>query len=221
VLGEGNTIEQLTADNTAAMRVELVALREDVLHMLGEIGYGDEAAISSLTQSLIDANTPAAVAVAQQLTEAQRQTVLLAIIASNTLGMTTAGPAAPTSLLPGQMMPVAFSPGETGPGAGSGNDSGPDTGPDAGVGTAFQFGTDYVPRTGPALLHRGEMVIPADEAAAVRAGSGEITLSIGAINVSGAMNPRETADEIIEILERRLREPGRLRTAVRTVARSV
>ena len=110
---------------------------------------------------------------------------------------------------------------ETGPGAGSGNVSGPDTGPDAGVGTAFQFGTDYVPRTGPALLHRGEMVIPADEAAAVRAGSGEITLSIGAINVSGAMNPRETADEIIEILERRLREPGRLRTAVRTVARSV
>jgi len=235
VLGEGNTIEQLTADNTAAMRVELVALREDVLHMLGEIGYGDEAAVSSLTQSLIDANTPAAVAVAQQLTEAQRQTVLLAIIAGNTSGMSVGGPVAGASMVdtPWGRVSVeqaralygsyggSMSFAETGPGAGSGNVSGPDTGPDAGVGTAFQFGTDYVPRTGPALLHRGEMVIPADEAAAVRAGSGEITLSIGAINVSGAMNPRETADEIIEILERRLREPGRLRTAVRTVARSV
>ena len=52
-----------------------------------EIGYGDEAALSSLTQSLIDANTPDAVAVAQQLSEAQRQTVLLAIIAQNTAGM--------------------------------------------------------------------------------------------------------------------------------------
>ena len=202
VLGEGNTIEQLTADNTAAMRVELVALREDVLHMLGEIGYGDEATLSSLTQSLIDANTPAAVAVAQQLSEAQRQTVLLAIIATNTLGMGT-----PTNGAPQVSTPAEFSGG--GDGGGGGGDGG-----------AYQHGTDYVPRTGPAFLHRGEMVIPAEEAAAVRAGAGEITLSIGAINVSGAVNPRETADEIIEILERRLRAPGRLRAAVQDVARN-
>ena len=198
VLGEGNTIEQLTADNTAAMRVELVALREDVLHMLGEIGYGDEAAISSLTQSLIDANTPAAVAVAQQLSEAQRQTVLLAIIASNTAVITPAPAATMLDTPWGRVSPEQAQAlyGSYGP-----------------VST-YQSGTDYVPRTGLALLHEGERVIPAGE-------DGAVTLSIGTINISGAANPREMADEFIEILERRLREPGRLRTAVRTVARSV
>lgn len=205
VLGEGNTIEQLTADNTAAVRVELVALREDVLHMLGEIGYGDEAALSSLTQSLIDANTPDAVAVAQQLSEAQRQTVLLAIIAQNTAGMDSGAPAEPEFVQTpwGLVTPANAR-------ALYGSYSPP----------SYQHGTDYVPRTGPAFLHRGEMVIPAEETAAVRAGAGEITLSIGAINVSGAVNPRETADEIIEILERRLRAPGRLRAAVQDVARN-
>ena len=38
-----------------------------------------------------------------------------------------------------------------------------------GGGVGFAVGTDYVPETGLALIHKGEMIIPAEEAAGIRA----------------------------------------------------
>lgn len=49
----------------------------------------------------------------------------------------------------------------------------------------FQRGIEYVPKTMPAILHRGETVLPAPEAARYREGAGAITLQIENLNVYG------------------------------------
>lgn len=33
---------------------------------------------------------------------------------------------------------------------------------------SYKYGTNYVPKTGPAMIHRGEMIIPAEKAKKVR-----------------------------------------------------
>jgi len=45
----------------------------------------------------------------------------------------------------------------------------------------YQHGTSYVPTTGPAFLHQGEMVIPPDQAQAMRSGGGEKMIVVAPI----------------------------------------
>ena len=61
-------------------------------------------------------------------------------------------------------------PGDTGGGGGSRQDM-----------DEYQHGTDYVPRTGPAFLHQGEMVIPPQQAQAIRSGGGEKMIIVAPI----------------------------------------
>lgn len=68
--------------------------------------------------------------------------------------------------------------------------------------TPYATGTDYVPRTGPALLHKGEMVIPARQAERIRQGGG-MTTNIN-VNLDGksirATSAREASRIIYETL---------------------
>ena len=60
---------------------------------------------------------------------------------------------------------------------------------------SFQFGTPYVPKTGLAIVHEGERIIPKNS-----------TVDVGGINiyVSGAGNPKMVAEEINKVLKYRL-----------------
>ena len=64
-------------------------------------------------------------------------------------------------------------------------------------------GTPYVPRTGLALLHRGEAVLPTDEAAAYRRGGMGGGTWHGDININGAGDPQATAAAVMQALQDR------------------
>ena len=78
---------------------------------------------------------------------------------------------------------------------------------------SFQRGTEYVPWTGAALLHQGEMVIPAGRAAAIRTnqggagGGGNVTVQV---TVNGAQDPEAVASAVTRRVEHSARY-GRLR----------
>jgi hypothetical protein len=80
----------------------------------------------------------------------------------------------------------------------------------------FEHGTDYVPYTGPALVHRGEAIIPAHlNTAGWRGGSsagGSTTLVIekGAIVITGVDDAKKAAKLALEEVEKAVRG-GRLR----------
>ncbi|GAB4486025.1 MAG: hypothetical protein OHK006_13230 [Thermodesulfovibrionales bacterium] len=63
---------------------------------------------------------------------------------------------------------------------------------------SYATGTDFVPQTGPYLLHKGERVIPAGK-------SGGVTVSIGGITIAGGnKDPEQLAREIAKPLRREL-----------------
>jgi SLT domain-containing protein len=66
-----------------------------------------------------------------------------------------------------------------------------------GSGHGYATGSWSVPYTGPALVHQGEMIIPAGAAAAVRSGAGGITINV---TVSPLANPAETGRKVAEVL---------------------
>jgi len=68
---------------------------------------------------------------------------------------------------------------------------------------AFQYGTAYVPRTGLAMVHQGEAIIPA---AQNRGGGGGDTYNI---NISGAVDPQATARVLEEAVMRINRKNNR------------
>jgi hypothetical protein len=68
-----------------------------------------------------------------------------------------------------------------------------------GSGHGYETGSWSVPYTGPALVHQGEMIIPAGAAAAVRAGGGGGNITIN-VNVSPLANPAETGRKVAEVL---------------------
>ena len=63
----------------------------------------------------------------------------------------------------------------------------------------YQRGTWYVPRTGPAILHEGEMVIPADLAEEIRRGRGRGVVVNITVNGAGM-----DADQLAEVISRRM-----------------
>ena len=69
------------------------------------------------------------------------------------------------------------------------------------LGISYEHGTDYVPKTGPYLLHEGEQVVPAGETPA----GGSIYIAPGAIVISGVSDPERAADLVLEKLYRSLR----------------
>jgi len=64
--------------------------------------------------------------------------------------------------------------------------------------TGFQHGTDYVPKTMPAIVHQGEMVIPKKKADDIRSGSfgGEITIH-NHLSIDGKEIARVTGKQIL------------------------
>ena len=75
---------------------------------------------------------------------------------------------------------------------------------------AYEHGTDYVPHTGPAMLHAGEAVLTAEENRARRNNSGTgITLRIGEVNISGA-NGAQSGRDAAEAFVRKLETDGAL-----------
>jgi len=67
--------------------------------------------------------------------------------------------------------------------------------PPGGVEGEYQNGTDYVPRTGPYLLHQGEKVIPAGES---EAGSQSFNMTF---NITGGGNVQELAAEVMRLIQ--------------------
>ena len=63
----------------------------------------------------------------------------------------------------------------------------------------YAVGTDYVPQTGLAVLHQGEMVIPRDEAGQFRSGDSGGNTYI--VNVQGLVKA-ENPEEILRTLQR-------------------
>ena len=63
----------------------------------------------------------------------------------------------------------------------------------------YQRGTWYVPRTGPAILHEGEMVIPADLAEEIRRGRGRGVVVNITVNGAGM-----DADQLAEVISRKM-----------------
>lgn len=73
-----------------------------------------------------------------------------------------------------------------------------------------QHGTDYVPRTMPAILHRGEAVLPAPQAERYRRGEGGISVNIESMNVAGgSAGARQFVRQIEEELGRGIRQRSR------------
>ena len=83
----------------------------------------------------------------------------------------------------------------------------------------FQHGTERVPETGLAMIHKDEAVLSPARAEVYRRGELGVTVQVGDIVVHGGGDPRATAEAVLAVLERRLRAPGRLRAAVQAVAR--
>lgn len=78
--------------------------------------------------------------------------------------------------------------------------------------TGFQEGTDYVPRTGPYILHRGEQVIPAGQH------SGDVTINMGDITIEG---PIYGVDDIDERIARAQAEQAKtFKEALKTMAKA-
>ena len=73
---------------------------------------------------------------------------------------------------------------------------------------SFQHGTDYVPRTGLALVHQGEKIIPANQNFAMGGNTFYIT----------GNNPKEIAEEVANILT--YKRSGNLAKAIKQVANS-
>jgi len=63
-------------------------------------------------------------------------------------------------------------------------------------------GLDYVPRDGPALVHMGEAILPADEAAAYRGGGMGGTWN-GNLYIDGSGDPQATAAAVMQQLQDR------------------
>jgi len=74
--------------------------------------------------------------------------------------------------------------------------------------TQMQRGTDYVPRTMPAMLHKGEAVLPAPVAQQYREGGG-VTINIENLNVAGG---RAGAKQFVRQIEEELGQGIRRRS---------
>jgi hypothetical protein len=83
-----------------------------------------------------------------------------------------------------------------------------------GSGHGYAAGSWNVPYTGPAVVHQGEMIIPAAAAAAVRAGGGGVVNNYVTVNVPVSANPRETARQIAEVLNQGATAGIKLRTSI-------
>lgn len=73
----------------------------------------------------------------------------------------------------------------------------------------LQKGTDYVPRTMPAVLHKGEAVLPAPVAQQYREGAGGVTIHIENLNVAGG---RAGAKQFVRQIEEELGQGIRRRS---------
>jgi len=89
-----------------------------------------------------------------------------------------------------------------------------------------QQGMDYVPRTGPVLVHRGEMIVPAAVAGAIRSGSDRDEQTVInfaptiTVHADSATNGRRVADDLEERLIEKLRTPSRFRVAIQKAAKN-
>jgi hypothetical protein len=88
---------------------------------------------------------------------------------------------------------------------------------------SFQHGTSYVPRTGLAMLHEGEKVVPRGGAEGVRRGGGSsMVVNLGGITLnvtgSGRVDAKRTVDDIEDELVRRIKGVGKLRPAIQDLA---
>jgi len=88
----------------------------------------------------------------------------------------------------------------------------------------FQHGTDYVPRTGLALLHEGEMVVPRAMAEGVRrgGGSGDVTITIAptiTMHVSGDVNTAKLTRQMDEALSDIITGPSKSRAKLIELAK--
>lgn len=82
-----------------------------------------------------------------------------------------------------------------------------------------EHGLDYVPATQPVLLHRGEMVLPADEAARVRTGAASrgpsITFSpVIHLQVVGSIDERREQEALDKIMSKIIQGPSRTKLAL-------
>jgi hypothetical protein len=81
---------------------------------------------------------------------------------------------------------------------------------------SYQHGTDYVPKTGLALLHEGEQVFPKGQSS----GTTTVNLTVNpVINSYGDASPREIAKEVDNAVVHSLRY-GKGRVVVQEIARS-
>ena len=198
----GRTIDQLVAENTDAMAADLSALLDETRALVTGMGWIFDPAYGQ-----------------QQLTDAQVQIALLAQIAANT-GRTGAGAAAAAPLPLGLVLDAS--------GGIVSNPYGWERGP----------GGTWVPPTGfVGYQHGGAFEVggaggPDSQFVAFRATPGEtvqisppgetfggVLVQVGDIHVTGAGDPEATARAVVEVLERRLRAPGRLRAVVQDVAK--
>jgi hypothetical protein len=69
----------------------------------------------------------------------------------------------------------------------------------------FQAGTDFVPRTGPALLHQGEAVIPAGENARGGGRGGNITVNFNNPSFQNQGDMDRFAQMLVDVLGRNRR----------------
>jgi septal ring factor EnvC (AmiA/AmiB activator) len=70
----------------------------------------------------------------------------------------------------------------------------------------YQRGSWFVPFTGLALLHRGEMVIPRDIAEEIRSGRGGRSITVNVtVNVDGITDPEQLAEIVSREIARKLR----------------
>lgn len=82
-----------------------------------------------------------------------------------------------------------------------------------------EHGMEFVPQTGPVLLHRGEMVFTADEAARVRAGAASLEPSITFsptihLQVVGSIDERREQETLDRIMSKIIQGPSRTKLAL-------
>jgi Transglycosylase SLT domain len=83
-----------------------------------------------------------------------------------------------------------------------------------GSGHGYATGSWNVPYTGPAVVHQGEMIIPAAAAAAVRSGGGGNTYVTVNVKVGHGTSPRQAAKEIADILNQGATSGVKLRRSI-------